>query len=440
MYRYFENLVDAFAPFSQATPPKTYWAFVKTQLAPLRRVIPWVLLTGLVVAVMESGLIFYSGRLIDLMSNSPASAFWPQHGLELTLAVLFIVFARPIIIALQRLLLEQTVAGTLQDQTRWRAHKHMLGQSSSFFQNDFAGRLSNRVMRLGEAVEDTIYMAFEAIWYFVVYIVVTTWLLAQTDWRLGFPMLIWACIYAIYTYRVAIRVSAASEKLSNARSMVTGRVVDSYANIESVKLFAHNAREESYALTAMRRHRIRFHRFLRLMTELSLVSNLINGLLIVGVLGSAVWLWLDGAVSVGEVAAASALVIRLNGMSGWIMWVTIRLFEHAGTIREGLESVAVPHAVTDAPRAISLQPRSCEVRFDNLTHHYGRDMGGIDHINLTIQPGERLGLIGRSGAGKSSLVNLLLRFRDPEGGRILIERLKPAGGKKQKASDWVQSL
>lgn len=421
MYRYFENLIDPFAPFEAKTPPKTYWAFMRGQLAPFRRLLPVMLLTGFIVAVMESGLIFYSGRIIDLMTTTGTAQFWETHWIELSAAIIFILIARPAMIGLQHLFLEQTLAGNLQDQCRWQAHKHMLGQSSSFFQNDFAGRLSNRVMQLGGAVEDSIYMAFEAIWYFIIYIAAAAFLLSQTDWRLGIPVAIWFVIYAGYTYRIAIRVSAASEKWSAARSLVTGRVVDSYANIETVKLFADGAREESYALTAMKRHRIRFQRFLRLMTELSFVANLINAILILGIMGGAIFLWTRGQVTIGEVAAASALTIRLNGMSGWIMWVTIRLFEHAGTVREGLESVSVPHAVVDKPNAPALVARNCDITFEDLSHHYGRETGGLDHVSLAIRPGEKIGLVGRSGAGKSSLVNLLLRFRDAESGRILID-------------------
>lgn len=297
----------------------------------------------------------------------------------------------------------------------------MLGQSSAFFQNDFAGRLSNRVMQLGGAVEDSVYMAFEGIWYFVVYVIGATLILSQIDPRLAVPMVLWMLIYGVYTYWVAIRVAVASEKWSAGRSLVTGRVVDAYANIESVKLFADNHREEDYARHSMRRHRVRFHRFLRLMTELSLGLNLINGVLIVGVTGAAIWLWQLGTVTIGEVTAAMALTLRLNGMSGWIMWVTIRLFEHAGVIREGLQSVAVPHGVKDRPHAPALSVNNAEIRFDNVAHHYGRDSGGLDGVDLTIQPGQKVGLIGRSGAGKSSLVNLLLRFRDAESGRILID-------------------
>lgn len=421
MYRTFEKLVDPFAEFEEVTPPSTYLAYLKTQIAPFGKWIPWMMVTGLVVAVMESGLIFYSGRVIDLMTEAGVSEFWNRHSFELTVAILFILFARPLLICLQRLFLEQTLAGNLQDQVRWRAHKHMLGQSSAFFQNDFAGRLSNRVMQLGGAVEDSVYMAFEGIWYFLVYVIGATLILTQIDARLAIPMLLWMVIYGSYTYWVAIRVAVASEKWSSGRSLVTGRVVDAYANIESVKLFADNNREEDYARHSMRRHQVRFQRFLRLMTELSLGLNIINGVLIVGVAGAAIWLWQLGTVTLGEVTAAMALSLRLNGMSGWIMWVTIRLFEHAGVIREGLQSVAVEHGVKDNASAPELVVRDAEIRFDEIAHHYGRESGGLDGINLTIGAGEKVGLIGRSGAGKSSLVNLLLRFRDVENGAILID-------------------
>ena len=421
MYRTFENLIDPFAEFEEKTPPSTYLAYVQSQLEPFKKWIPWLLITGLIVAVMESGLIFYSGRIIDLMTDEGPANFWSTHATELIFAIIFIIAARPVLICLQKLFLEQTVAGNLQDQVRWRAHKHMLGQSSTFFQNDFAGRLSNRVMQLGGAVEDSVYMAFEGLWYFVVYVVGATLILTQIDARLAIPMVVWMIIYTSYTYWVAIRVAKASEKWSAGRSMVTGRVVDAYANIESVKLFADNNREETYARHSMRRHRVRFHRFLRLMTELSLGLNLINGFLIVGVAGLAVILWQREAVTIGEVAAAMALTLRLNGMSGWIMWVTIRMFEHAGVIKEGLESVAVEHGVKDRLAAPALLITQAKIDFRDLAHHYGRDSGGLDGINLTIKAGEKVGLIGRSGAGKSSLVNLLLRFRDVETGQILID-------------------
>ena len=418
---YFETLVDPFAAHEAKTPAARVWPYFKDQIRPFRRWLPWLAGTGMAVAIIESGLIFYSGRIIDLMSQAGPEHMWQAHGTELLIAALFILFLRPCVIALQHLFLEQTLAGNLQDQTRWRAHKHLLGQSSSFFQNDFAGRLSNRVMQIGPAVEDTAYISFEAVWYAATYVIGAMIVLGQIDIRIAIPLAIWVVVYIAYNRSIALRVSVASEKWSDARSLVTGRVVDAYTNIETVKLFSGGEREEAYVRSAMRRHRLRFMRFLRLMTELSLGLNIINGLLIVGVMAPAIWLWSAGVVTIGEVAAASALTIRLNGMSGWITWVTIRLFEHAGVMREGLRSIAHPHSVVDAEDAKPLQVSAAQIAFHDVQHHYGKGRGGLDGVSLTIDPGQRVGLVGRSGAGKSSLVNLLLRFRDPEHGRIDID-------------------
>ena len=421
MFRLFENLINPFSQISAQTPPVELWAYLKTQIRPFRRWLPWIALVGCLTAIMESGLIFYSGRVIDLMGRSGPEVFWQNHSLELGLAVIFILLLRPLVFTLNHFFLEQTLASNMQEQARWQAHKHMLGQSVGFFQNDFAGRLSNRVMQMGPAVEDSVYMAFEGIWYAATYVIGAILILSQIDFRLGVPLAIWLVIYVLYVRKIAVRVAAASEKWSDARSLVMGRVVDAYSNIETVKLFAHSTSEETYALSAMRRLRLRYQRFLRLMTEMSLGLNSLNSLLIVGVVGTAIWLWTNGSVTLGEVAAASALTLRLNGMSGWIMWVTIRMFEHAGVIREGLRSIAKPQEVVDKVGAKPLDMQNAEIKFEALTHHYGKDHGGLDSVNLTIPSGQRVGLIGRSGAGKSSLVNLLLRFRDVEHGRILID-------------------
>ncbi len=426
MYRLFENLVDPFQDHEAATPPKTLWAYVMTQMHPFRRLVPWMALTGLLVALFEAWMIFYAGRLIDIMTTAGPATFWASHALELIIVAALVMFLRPALIFANHLFLEQTLAGNMQEQVRWRAHRHLLGQSMNFFQNDYAGRLSNRVMQMGPAIEDASYMMFEGIWYSMIYIIGALLVLAEIDWRISIPLLVWLTAYLAYTRWTAVRVASASEKWSDARSMVTGRVVDAYANIETVKLFSDESAEEAYVLSAMRRLRLRFQRFLRIMTELSLGLNLINGILFVGVNGAAVYYWIHGQVTVGEVAAVSALTVRLNGMSGWILWVTIRLFEHAGVIREGLRSIAVPHTVVDRSDD-ELAVKKGRIEFRHLSHHYGKDKGGLNDISLVIEPGGKVGLIGRSGAGKSSLVNLLLRFRDAEQGQILIDGQDIAG-------------
>ena len=421
IFKRFETMVDPFVDGPAGTPPDTYWAYLLQQVATLRPAIPGLLISGLLVACIDAYLIFYGGRLIDQMEAAGVEHFFVRHGWEIAFMALYVALIRPGFITWQRFYLEQVVAGTMQDQTRWRAHRHMLGQPMSFFQGDFAGRLANRVMQLGTATEDTVYMLFEAIWYFLAFIVTSSIVLAQMDARLVIPVAIWVVIYGFYVYWIARRVGEASEKWSAARSMVTGRVVDSYTNIETVKLFAHSEREERYALSAMKRHRLRWWRFLRLMTELSFGLNIIVGILFVGVLGPALFFWQGGSMTTGEVAAALALLVRMNGVCGWIMWIGIQLFNQAGTIMESLQSVSVPQTVVDAPGAPALAVPAGEIRFEDVSHHYGRSSGGLDHVSLTIKAGEKVGLVGRSGAGKSSLVNLALRMRDTEEGRILID-------------------
>lgn len=421
VFRSFEDMSDPFASFEEVTPPKRYRDYMLTQLVPFKRLLPWIALASLAVALAEIALIFYAGRFVDLMTVTGPEGFFSAHGLELAGVFLLIIFVRPAIFTLHHLLLDQTLVSNMQDQVRWRAHKHLLGQPMAFFQNDFAGRLSNRVMQQGMAVEDSAFMMFEAILFAAVYAVSAVLFVAGFNGWLMLPLTLWLVAYVSYTTWLAQRVAVASEKNSDARSLVTGRIVDAYTNMETVKLFASDGQEERFVLSALRRHRLRLQRFLRLMTELHAVHTVMNGLLILSVMGVAALLWTRGLITIGEVAACAALVIRLNGMSGWIMWVTIRLFEHMGTIQEGLRSIAVPQKVTDAPGAPGLLVSKGEIRFDGVTQLYGRDKGGLSDLNLTIQPGERVGLVGRSGAGKTTLINLLLRFRDTEEGRVLID-------------------
>ncbi|MEL6206175.1 MAG: ABC transporter ATP-binding protein [Pseudomonadota bacterium] len=421
MFRMFESLVDPFQPFQAETPPKRLLAYMWSQVRTLRGWLPVIATTSLLVALGEALLIFYAGRVVDLMTASGVAAFWSDNGLELILAAVILLLLRPALITLNHLFLEQTLVGTLHLQSQWRAHKHMLGQSIPFFQNDFAGRLSNRVMQMGPATEDSAYIFLEAVWFASVYVTAALVVISQIDGRMAAVLAVWLALYILYTRFLVIRITRAAERWSDGRSAASGRVVDAYTNIESVKLFAGTRAEETYALVAFRRLRLRLLRFLRLATEMHLVLNVLNGTLMVCMGGVALLLWSRGIVSVGEVAAALALALRLNGMSGWIMWVMIRLFEHFGVIREGLQSIAVDHTVKDAPRASILAVTRGEIRFEKVSHHYGKGFGGLDAVSLTVQPGEKVGLVGPSGAGKSSLINLLLRYRDIEAGRVLID-------------------
>jgi ATP-binding cassette subfamily B multidrug efflux pump len=306
-------------------------------------------------------------------------------------------------------------------QVRWRSHRHILGQPVGFFQNDFAGRLANRVLQAGFAVEDSSFLLFEAFWQAAAFAIVTLILLSTMNLALAIPFFLWIAAFVAFVVWYASRVGKAAEKNSTANSRVTARVVDSYTNIETVKLFAHAGREATFARTALARHRLRFGALMRIFATQQGAMALFNSAAMLAVIGPALLLWTRGALSIGEVSAAIAMALRLNTMTGWIMWMTVRTFEHMGTLRESLQSIAVPQTVTDAPGAQPLRITQGAIRFDAVTHHYGKGRGGLNGITLTINPGERIGLVGRSGAGKSSLVNLLLRLRDAEGGTITID-------------------
>ncbi|MEE9454400.1 MAG: ABC transporter ATP-binding protein [Paracoccaceae bacterium] len=416
-----ENMVDPFQEFDAATPSKNILTYIKSHIGPYRKVISIILFVGFVSAMADTFLIYYAGRLIDIIAGIGPESIWSRHGIELLLAGLVIVVLKPLATSLNYLLMFNGFSANMMSQARWRAHKHMLGQSMSFFQNDFAGRLSNRVLNMGMAVEDSIFLVLEGFWTSIVFLIGMLVVLAQMDIRLVIPLMIWITCYISYAIWLARRIGVASKKLSNANSRVTARVVDAYANIETVKLFSHAEREEKFALTAMKRHRLRFAKIMRMFSGMIAGVQLFNAAAVLILVLPAVWLWSVGQLSIGEVTAIVALTIRLAGMAGWIMFLTTKVFERIGMIHEGLESIAVPHAITDAPGAPALKVSNAEIRIENLSHHYGKGFGGLDNINLTIKPGERLGLIGRSGSGKSSLVNLLLRFQDVEQGQMLID-------------------
>ena len=415
-----EGLVRPFAEPPPGTPPATPLAFVRRELRPFRTVMLIAAVLGTGVAVLELGLIWYAGRLVDLMSTGPAT-FWDDHGGEIILAAVLLLLIRPAVVTLNAMVLFSGISTNMLAQVRWRAHRHILGQPVGFFQNDFAGRLANRVLQAGFAVEDSSFLLFEAFWQAAAFAIVTLILLSTMNLALAIPFFLWIAAFVAFVVWYASRVGKAAEKNSTANSRVTARVVDSYTNIETVKLFAHAGREATFARTALARHRLRFGALMRIFATQQGAMALFNSAAMLAVIGPALLLWTRGALSIGEVSATIAMALRLNTMTGWIMWMTVRTFEHMGTLRESLQSISVPQTVTDAPGAQPLQITQGAIRFDNVTHHYGKGRGGLNGITLAINPGERIGLVGRSGAGKSSLVNLLLRLRDAEGGTITID-------------------
>lgn len=421
MYSYFESLVNPYADRAVDTPPSKIWPFIKSELQPFRRFIPLMLLTALGVAVMETWLISYSGRVIDHINYSDKSVLWKEYGFELTFVALFILFARPLAHFFNAILQHQTLSGSLRDQVRWRAHKHLLGQSREFFHDDFAGRLANRIMQVGPAVEDNVYTFFEAAWFVAIYFLAALWVMTGISTVLAIPMIIWLMAFLFYIIWMGRKISYASEDMSQTRSMVTARVVDAYTNIESVKLFSGSKREQDFALEAAQEDLAKFRVFLRLWSRIRLDLNILTGFLIVGVIGLSLYFWTIDLVSIGEISIVAALVMRLSAMTAWIMWVSTLFFENAGKIHESMDSLAQPQTVKDVDNAVSLKVSQGEICFVGLAHHYGRKSGGLNSLDLTIAPGEKIGLVGRSGAGKTTLVSLLMRFMDPETGRVEID-------------------
>ncbi len=421
MFRWFEGLVDPYTKYQETdTPPKRLYPFLRIYAEPFKWVLLVTAIGSVVIAGVEIWLLGYVGRLVDTLSSGAPAEVWARHGLEFILVALFILTVRPILHIAQVMLLHQTILPNFTTLVRWRAHRHVLRQSVGWFEDDFAGRIANRIMQTPSSAGEVVFQLFDALTYAAAYVIAAAILLGQADIRLVIPLLMWLIPYLVLLRWVVRRIGPASEAASNARSKVTGRIVDSYTNIHSVKMFAHHDREIAYAKDAMEQSRQTFQAEMRLYTIMDVGLMILNGLLIVGVVGWAMWLWGLGTATVGVVAVATTLALRLNAMSGWIMWATSNFFRELGVVSEGMQTIAQPIKLLDQT-VKPLEVTHGKVEITNLSHHYGKEAGGLDRINLTIAPGEKIGLVGQSGAGKSTLVKLLLRFYDAEKGTISID-------------------
>ena len=380
MFRFFEELVDPYTPYQETdTPPKRLFPFLRAYAEPFRAVF-WV--TGalsVIVAAVEIWLISYLGRLIDILQSGTPSEVWADSGTELILVALFILTLRPAVHVLQVMLLNNTILPNFGTLVRWRAHRHVLRQSVGWFEDDFAGRIANRIMQTPPAAGEVVFQLFDAITFAIAYIIGAIILLGDADMRLILPLLVWLIPYLFLLAWVVRRIGPASEASSNARSVVTGRVVDSYTNIHSVKMFAHHDTEIAYAKDAIENARRTFQHEMRLYTLMDVVLMLLNGLLIVGVVGWAIWLWGGGTATLGVVAVATSLTLRLNAMSGWIMWAISNFFRELGVVAEGMQTIAQPVTLLDWTCNELQVPDGAETTSD-LSHHYGRARGGLTHM------------------------------------------------------------
>jgi len=380
-----------------------------------------ILVVGFAVAIVEVSILDYIGRIIDILRATTPDRLMADHGRELLWMALVIIVARPVVQGFHLLLLHQAIEPNFGGLIRWQAYRYVLRQSVSFFQNDFAGRIANKIIQTGPALRESVTSLVDAVWYSAIYVGSAVLLFAQADPRLAAPILIWLCAYVFILCHFVPKAKRRATATSEATSMMVGRIVDSYSNIMTVKLFAHASREDAYFQEAVRETTDKFYVMMRGLTAMNFSLTVINSLLIAGTAGVSLWLWHGQAISVGAIAFATGLAVRMTNMSGWIMSEITGLFENLGRVEEGMETISRPYEINDAPNARELIVSQGEIRFEHVGFHYGKEGGIIDDLSFTVQPGERVGLIGRSGAGKSTIVSLLLRFHDVESGRILID-------------------
>jgi ATP-binding cassette subfamily B multidrug efflux pump len=421
LYRRFEKLIDIFRDAPTAAPPDRVLPFYTYYLKQVWPSFAALLIVGLFASLIEVALFNYLSRIIDLAQGTPNPDFFRDHALELTWMVVVILILRPIFFGLHDLLVHQTLTPGMTSLILWQNHRYVLKQSLNFFQNDFAGRIAQRIMQTGNALRDSAVQAVDALWHVLIYAISALVLFAEADWRLMIPLTTWIAGFIGALYYFVPRVKDRSVQSSDARSKLMGRIVDGYTNITTLKLFAHTNHEQQYAKEAIKEQTEKAQLAGRVVTSMDVAITSMNGLLIVTTTALALWLWTQSLISVGAIALATGLVIRIVNMSGWIMWVVTGIFENIGMVQDGLRTIAQPVSITDRDQAKPLTVPRGEVRFEHVDFHYGKKSGIIGDLNLTIKPGEKIGLIGPSGAGKSTLVNLLLRLYDVQGGRILID-------------------
>ena len=420
----FEKLVHPYPESVPAIPPKNFLAFLWACTLGLRRYILAMTVLTAAIGVFEALLFSMLGSVVDWLSQTPAAQLWQtqRDNLLLLAAVLFL---SPIVIALQTLFKHQTLAGNFPMLLRWNFHRLMLSQSMSFYQDEFAGRVAAKVMQTSLAVRDCWMIVADILVFVSIYFVTMVALVGRLDAWLLLPFLGWLVLYVFGLFYFVPRLARVAKEQADARSLMTGRITDAYTNISTVKLFSHAHREAGFARSAMQEFIATVHGQMRLVTGFEIVNHCLGMLLIAATAGATLYLWINGQVGIGAVAAATAMSLRLNGISHWVMWEFSSLFEHIGTVQDGINTLARPHAVTDSADAVPLTVPRGEVRFENVRFAYGskdpQAVPVIDALSLRIRPGEKIGLVGRSGAGKSTVVNLLLRFYDVESGRVLID-------------------
>ena len=427
MFRWFESLIPVFPPIDGRMPPRKVVPFYIHYLRPVWPVLLATLIAGLLLALVEVAMFDFLGRIVDMVAEQPGTGFFARHADTLLWMAGITLVARPLLVSLHSLLVNQAIVPGLSNRSRWLMHNYVVRQSLSFFQNDFAGSMANRVMQTGTSLRESAVQMVDSLWYIIVYTGTALYLFAQADWRLMIPLGLWMAGYAVIMWYFVPLAKERAWIASEARSKAMGRIVDGYTNVPTLKLFAHGGREQAYVAEAIDELAVKHRGQTRVTTGLEVTIAIVNGFLIVGTCGLALWLWNGGHITVGAITLATGLVIRIHNMSGWIMWTINGIFEDIGTVQDGITTISQPLTVQDRADAVQLVVSQGGVHFDHIHFHYGKSGGVIAGLDLQVKPGEKIGLVGPSGAGKSTLVNVLLRLYDLESGQIRIDGQDIAG-------------
>ena len=422
MFAFFESRVRPTAKPGTAPPGGLlafYWHYAKQA----RGLFGAMFVTGLAVALIDTVIPVFIGKLVRLMQATDRAAALADAMPMLVGMGALILFGRPLALLMDSLVRNNAVVPSVTSLIRWQSHWHVVRQSWPFFQNDFAGRIANRVMQTSNALRDCVVSSIRAVWYILAYGTSALVLMSLADWRLAIPTVLWFAGYVFFLRHFVPRMRDLAKTSSELRSLVMGRVVDSYTNILTVKLFARSRDEDAYVREVIDEHTGAIQAHMRLITTFMTTLSALNAMLLVSTAAIGITLWGQGLIDAGTVATALPLAWTIANVAGWVSWEVTGIFENIGVVQEGMETIAVPHGMSDQDGARELQVRQGEVRFEHVTFTYGRDDGKavLDDLNLVIRPGERVGLIGRSGAGKSTLVNLLLRFHDLEQGSLRVD-------------------
>ncbi|HUF80365.1 MAG TPA: ABC transporter ATP-binding protein [Burkholderiales bacterium] len=429
MFAYLQSRIRGTAAVNPGAPPPGLFAFYWHFVRQTRGWYALMLLTGLAVALIDTTIPVFIGRLVALMEAGDRQAALAQEWPLLLVMVALVLIIRPAVLVLDIAIRHNALIPGVTSLIRWQSHWHVVRQSWPFFQNDFAGRIANRVMQTANALRESVMASIRAIWYIAIYGTTALVLMAAADWRLALPTLLWFLGYVVFLRRFVPRMRDLARAASEVRSHVMARVVDSYTNILTVKLFARLADEDAYVREVLDEHQDAIGAHMRLISKFMFALAAMNAALLTGTAAIGIALWAEGSVSASIVATALPLAWQITNVAGWVSWEVTGIFENIGVVQEGMQTIAVPHSGTDRPGARELRVPRGEIRFEHVTFNYGKRDGTpvLDRLGLAIRPGERVGLVGRSGSGKSTLVNLLLRFHDPERGRIMIDGQDIAG-------------